>query len=353
MIVKNEEKTLGRCLDTIKDIVDEIVIVDTGSTDRTKEVARRYTKAIFDFEWVYDFSVARNYSFSKATKEYILWLDADDVLFPKEAEKLKSLKETLDTSIDVVYMPYHLLAEKKGDMPYIFWRERLVRRDRNYKWQEPVHECLYCPGKAMKVEIVVTHQKQGLPTRRNLEIFERYIASGHTLSNRNLFYYGRELFHQGEIEKGAAYYEAYLETRDGLMVTYLNACLELAKYYERKGNDKKCLQMLLKYFEIDKPRAEICCEIGYFYKKRKDYDKAITWFYLAPYTPRPLDSIGGIKLSCWDYVPYMELSACCFRKGEIERAIYFNEKAASIHPQDEKVLHNRAFLEQQRKRREK
>ncbi|MDE6896493.1 MAG: glycosyltransferase family 2 protein, partial [Lachnospiraceae bacterium] len=80
MIVKNEEAVLGRCLDSVKDAVDEIIIVDTGSSDRTKEIAAEYTDKIYDFEWVNDFSAARNEAFSKAEMDYCMWLDADDIL---------------------------------------------------------------------------------------------------------------------------------------------------------------------------------------------------------------------------------------------------------------------------------
>jgi Glycosyl transferase family 2. len=72
MIVKNEELTLDRCLTSIKDAVDEIIIVDTGSTDLTKNIGKKYTDKIFDFKWIDDFSAARNFSFSKATMDYIL-----------------------------------------------------------------------------------------------------------------------------------------------------------------------------------------------------------------------------------------------------------------------------------------
>jgi len=84
MIVKNEENTLGRCLETIKDLVEEMIIVDTGSTDKTKEVAMQFTDNIFDFAWIDDFAAARNYSFQFASKEYIMWLDADDILDEKK-----------------------------------------------------------------------------------------------------------------------------------------------------------------------------------------------------------------------------------------------------------------------------
>ncbi len=87
MIVKNEEKVLARCLESVKDIVDEIIIVDTGSTDKTKEIAYRYTQNVYDFEWIHDFSAARNYSFSKATKDYQMWLDADDIITEENRKK--------------------------------------------------------------------------------------------------------------------------------------------------------------------------------------------------------------------------------------------------------------------------
>ena len=70
MIVKNESEVLARCLDSVRGAVDEIIIVDTGSDDNTREIARRYTDHVYDFEWIDDFSAARNYSFSKASMDY-------------------------------------------------------------------------------------------------------------------------------------------------------------------------------------------------------------------------------------------------------------------------------------------
>src|SRR5690606_26056361 len=92
MIVKNEESVIARCLDSVKDLVDEINIVDTGSTDNTKGIVQQYTNRVFDFNWIDNFAAARNFSFQQATKDYILWLDADDVLTIEEHEKFKSLK---------------------------------------------------------------------------------------------------------------------------------------------------------------------------------------------------------------------------------------------------------------------
>ena len=85
MIVRDEEDVLGRCLESVRDLVDEIIIVDTGSKDRTKEIAAQFEARLFDFVWVDDFAAARNAAFAQASCDYCLWLDADDVLL--EAEK--------------------------------------------------------------------------------------------------------------------------------------------------------------------------------------------------------------------------------------------------------------------------
>ena len=104
MIIKDEELVLDRCLNSICDIVDEIIIVDTGSSYNSKEIAKRYTDNIYDYNWNDDFSEARNFSFEKATKDYILWLDADEILENENKDKLLHLKQSLSSDIDVVTM---------------------------------------------------------------------------------------------------------------------------------------------------------------------------------------------------------------------------------------------------------
>ncbi|QDZ76992.1 glycosyltransferase [Bacillus cereus] len=75
MIVKNEEHTLDRCLQSVKGIPDEIIILDTGSIDRTKEIAKKWTNQVYNFKWIHDFSAARNEAFRHATMDYIFWLE--------------------------------------------------------------------------------------------------------------------------------------------------------------------------------------------------------------------------------------------------------------------------------------
>ena len=88
MIVKNEEKHLAKCLSIAKPAVDEMIVVDTGSSDRTKDIAHAFGAKVYDFEWTGDFSEARNFSLSKAEGNWILVLDADEVISPVDYELL-------------------------------------------------------------------------------------------------------------------------------------------------------------------------------------------------------------------------------------------------------------------------
>lgn len=102
MIVKNEEEKLARCLDSILPYSFEIVIVDTGSTDRTKEVAANYTDKIYDFSWNDDFSAARNFSISKASYDWIFILDSDEYVKNLDLEELTYFRLNLSSAMGTV-----------------------------------------------------------------------------------------------------------------------------------------------------------------------------------------------------------------------------------------------------------
>jgi glycosyltransferase involved in cell wall biosynthesis len=96
MIVRNEEDNLPHCLESARGFFDEIIVVDTGSIDRTKEIALQFGARVFDFVWIDDFSAARNAALEHATGDYAFWLDADDVIDPAESEKLSELLASLE-----------------------------------------------------------------------------------------------------------------------------------------------------------------------------------------------------------------------------------------------------------------
>ncbi len=345
MIVKNEEKTLGRCLESVKGIADEIIIVDTGSDDRTKQVASEFTDKIYDFPWVDDFSKARNYAFSKAEKDYILWLDADDVILPEDRAKFVNLKLLLPPDVDAVMMKYNISFDRQGKVTFSYYRERLSKRSRNFQWREPVHEYLEIGGKIINTDICITHKKEPGPrSGRNLEIYENLLAGGTELSPRGIYYYARELKDNGRHKDAAEQFKLFLDGGRGWVEDNITACGEMAKCYIMQGEDEKALSAMLRSFIYDIPRAELCCQIGYHFKNKNQFKHAIFWFETALGLEKPQDSWGFIQHDFWGYIPCLECSVCYDKLGNHEKAEEYNEKAAGYKPDSAAVLYNRNYF---------
>lgn len=139
MIVKNEEQTLPGILSDVKDIADEIMIVDTGSEDGTVEVARSFGAKITTFPWQNDFATARNHSIECASCDYLLWLDADDRIDEKDQAALASLKTGLSPGQDRAYMLRILSCSH--DMPEtVSYQTRIIPNKSGIRFEGRVHE---------------------------------------------------------------------------------------------------------------------------------------------------------------------------------------------------------------------
>jgi glycosyltransferase involved in cell wall biosynthesis len=175
LIVKNEERVLGRCLESLRGAVDEIVVVDTGSEDGTKRVARSYTDKIYDFDWRDDFGVARQFAFDRATSDWVAWVDADDVVV--HADRIKPLLAATPPEVCGFYWRYICGWDPSGKPNFEFWRERCVRNDGTFCWMGRVHEALVPQRPCVQMQahdIVVEHHPESTSWGhgRNLKILE-------------------------------------------------------------------------------------------------------------------------------------------------------------------------------------
>lgn len=345
MIVRNEADVLKRCLDSVKHIADEIIIVDTGSTDKTKEIAADYTDKIYDFTWVDDFAAARNYAFDQATKDYQLWLDADDVLEPRDAEKLLNLKGTLDGDVDLVYMRYHTGFDEDDNVTFTYDRERLFKRAKCFRWVGRVHEVVVPRGKTVRSDIAVAHRKigEGDPNR-NLRIFEKMLAEGETLEPRMQYYYARELKTHERYDEAIEAMEAFLNQDGGWVENKIECCRDLAACYNALGKPQAAFNSLYRSFLYDRPRSETCCDIGRYYMEAGNYHSAIFWYELAA-SGKTGTPNGFTSPDCYNYIPYLQLCVCYDRLGEYQRAYQYNEMAAAIKPHDAIALKNRTYFD--------
>jgi len=345
LIVKNEEEVLGRCLESAKDFADEIIIVDTGSTDKTKEIAKQFTDKIYDFEWINDFSAARNFVFSKATLDYQMWLDADDVVPEKSVKEINELKKTLSNHIEIVTMKYVLSFDQNNNPTFHSTRERLFKRSKNYQWIDPVHECIPLIGQLQYTDIEIWHKKTKFEelSTRNIDIYKNLEKEGKAFSPRQLYYYARELRDHNRTAEAIVYYERFLQSGLGWVEDVVTCCHQLAIEYKKIGAKEKILPTLLKSFEYDIPRPEICCELGYYYKEEGKYDQAFRWFDLATRLPQSA-SVGFVFSDYSGYIPNLEACVCLSLLGDYKNASEYNEKASFYKPDCPSVQHNREYL---------
>ena len=211
MIVRDEEPVLARCLESVQDLVEEIVVVDTGSRDNTRQIAARYAHKVLEFPWVDDFAAARNFAFDQGEGDYLFWLDGDDLLLEEDRERFRVLRRRMEEEAPtVVMLPYHTAFDRDGNPTFSYYRERLIRRDSGLRWKGRIHEAISPAGTILYGDAAVTHRKEGPgDPDRNLRIFEKMKEEGEPFGPREQFYYGRELYYHGRYEEAALELEAF------------------------------------------------------------------------------------------------------------------------------------------------
>lgn len=345
MIVKNEEDVLGRCLNCAKEFADEIIIVDTGSTDKTKDIAALYTDKIYNFPWINDFSAARNFSFSKATQEYVMWLDADDVVDYKNSQAIKTLKSSLDPAVDMIMFKYDVAFDENENTTFSYYRERIFKRSMEYRWISEIHEVIPISGNVVYSPIAIFHKKiNPNEPERNLKIFEQMVADGKKLDARQKYYYARELYYNARYQEAIERLLLFINDGQGWVENNISACSDLANCYNKLGQESLALESLFKSFRYGPPRAEVCCEIGKYFLEKNDYYTAIFWYKLA--SERPIQEENGafVLRDCYGFTPFLQLCVCYDRLGDYRTANKYNQKAGKLKPNNAGYLYNKQYF---------
>ncbi|OGC04076.1 hypothetical protein A2276_05610 [candidate division WOR-1 bacterium RIFOXYA12_FULL_43_27] len=153
MIVKNEEEMLSKTLPVLSSVVDEIILVDTGSSDRTIEIAKECGARVFNFPWINDFSAARNESLKHAKGEWIIWIDADEMI---KTEEFEDLKKFLAEAKADAYNIKICECEPPSFIPCNFYfRPKIFRNGRGIHFERPINEHPFdADGKAINGDLV-------------------------------------------------------------------------------------------------------------------------------------------------------------------------------------------------------
>jgi len=349
MIVRDAEPTLARVLESVSDLCAEMIVVDTGSRDRTVEIAIESGAQVHAFDWIDDFAAARNRSFELCTKEWILWLDADDLIAEESRKRLSKLKtDALNEAFDGVFMPYQYAFNARGKCILTLCRERLLRRSAGLKWKYPVHECIHVPPeRAVFVHDVIVEHRPTSESRatkehgRNLKILEKALSRGER-NERNLFYYAQELRDHGRSEEAIMAYRDFLECSGRSPERYW-AVRRIASCYGVMEQHDLALKWGLLAIEMDAERAEAYNDVGMIHYRQNRIREAIPFFSAASAVQKPQN--GFFVEDChYQWLPYDYLSTCYMSMGDYEKALECGLKAAPDHPDIERVEKNNQFL---------
>ena len=335
MIVKNEAAILSRCLDSVCDLMDEIIIVDTGSTDDTKAVAAKYTDRIYDFAWNNDFSAARNFSFSLANMDYIYAPDADEILDEENRKRFLLLKEALLPEIEIVQMKYRTVSEFNTVLnARTEYRPKLFKRVREFEWIDPIHETIRLTPVVFDSDIEILHMPQSMHHKRDFSIFVDAFNREGTFSAKLRNMYAKELLKTGDEKDFAEALPIFRLIYDSGTDTdaQKEAACVLAHAYRIAGDINRFFQMTLRDM-LSTPCAEICLELGAYFEEAEDYEEASLWYCNAAHeTSSILDVHTGGDLPLQGLIRCYESLQLCRRMIRLPHLPQINMKRLSPMP---------------------
>lgn len=251
MIMKNEEKVLGRCLDSINEIADEIVVVDTGSQDQSKEIALRYTDKVFDFEWVNDFSKARNYAASKATGEWIFVIDADEFVDRNSFGKLKTKLKEEPPEENILSVQIVSFVGENGESTSLNFHERLYKNDGTISYYRSIHELLAHKDSKENngiSDFQLYHSGYMTNVMNDKDKSERNLT---LLLNKkekdpiDYFFIGNEYRNKGDLDRAIKYYQKAYKLKPNLNLDWVKKLLlYLADSLHKDKRDTEALEII-------------------------------------------------------------------------------------------------------------
>ncbi|MDI6793453.1 MAG: glycosyltransferase [bacterium] len=344
MIVRDEESQLPRCLASIKDLVNEIIVVDTGSKDKTMEIARAFGARVYEHPWQNDFSAARNISLSYAQSDWVLILDADEELEKEDISKIRPIlmAHKCEGLTFAVYSQLPGSARSKHNSI------RLFKTHKGFHYQGIVHNQLIIKGLVLATDIRVHHYGYNLDKKQMKKKFERSSC----LLKEQLRQHQDDLyarFQLARLYRGHNYPEECI--REGLIVlespgakeegakaTALMTMCDLAASYSKLGDYQRGEEYCLQALSQKEDYLEALFTLGNIYLNRKEYQNGIDTLkkFLrirekiekeGRFDPFLVENVGLV-----DKV-YLYIGEACILLAQFEEAIDYLKGALEFDPQ--------------------
>jgi len=301
MIVKDEEQNIERALSWAKDIAYEQIVVDTGSTDRTVQLAEKLGAKVYHFEWINDFSAAKNYAIKQATGDWIAFLDADEYMSAEDATKLINLLESLDNSTGsysagsnsignkdtgsnnettILQMPWHQLNDN-GKVTTIDVQNRVFRNIKEVYYVGKIHEYLHGCGEIKYIDdIAIIHTgyaetefrekgkaerniemlRAGLETKPNDMTMKAYLADA--LNSKNVM---NDFSDNDDVAEADAIFSEVIKSDEKIPEYLKKKSYEYAirKIWDKPKKNRECVELCEKAIKIfpDKPDFYYYCSV--------------------------------------------------------------------------------------------
>ena len=368
LIVRDAAETLGVCLKSIEGLWDQLVVVDTGSTDQTVDIARSFGAEIHYFQWIDDFAAARNFSWDQLKTQWAFWVDGDDLFVGREYFD-ELVRKVEDAGVDGAILEYFYSFDTEGARllqqleprilgrhvaaPEVYatlqarvnttqWRERLVRLDPAWRWAYPIHEALPAAGRRLGKydRIKIIHRRhvrsRPIPSRRNLDILLR--VPPERRDERIWFYLGMEWVQHGDLEASIQGFEQYLPCSTVPDEKYL-ALHYLADLHRAKGLLERALEYDLRAVQLRPTWRDAYAGLLETCVRRRDWASAVYYGALCeraeipdtPFAYNPMHETAG-----WltDYVQAL------VEVGQLDEAIRMADRLVASVPEDQAARQN-------------
>ncbi len=294
VITKNEAESISRCLQSVKDIVNEMIVVDTGSTDDTVKISEQLGAEIFHYQWCNDFSAARNYALEQAKGDWIIFLDADEYIAVDKIKNVRSVIDEIhgDRRIEAVRCQMKNIEGIGGSLRSSNPSVRIFRNSQVIRYKGSVHESIFKrmePVKTINVKnrVIVYHTgytKETVPEkmRRNTVLLEEELKKG-IVRNLTYYYLSDSYWRDGEYQKAIVFaqkaikYSGMINAFDYKPYVILISSMTNLKTYNEEAVNAICDEALEKFPH----HPEIWLLQGLYYRSIGRCEKALTFLLKA------------------------------------------------------------------------
>lgn len=342
LIVKNEEELLGQCLESLQGVWDELVVVDTGSTDKTIEIAESFGAKIGHFPWVDDFAAARNYAESLCSGQYLYWQDADEVLLEGKETIRKIVEEGKEDGLAPLMI---FNRDATGAPTSTFHRQELLHKHNGeWRWHGAAHNWLTGPVRTAAPQIIVEHLNRPSGDRPNHNDIFAALRGNLTIegapTERSLFYLAREHYYARHYHEALAVVALMLNAPVSWPVQRARGCIIAGDCWRALGNQDAAADAYVKAVAECATVAEPFFCMGKLRYDQGRWQEAAAWFK-ASTIPEP----GGffVDLSIYEWRRYDLLAVCLHKMGRSKEARLYGAKALSVRPNDERLKKNMEY----------